>query len=126
VSIAVVSPYAAWAAQYGLVQGPEGDDDGDGNSNYFEFVAGLVPTNAGSVFKTTISSVPGQPSQRAIVFSPIISGRSYSVKSSESLQPATWIPLSGAISSDAGNARTVIDTAANEARKFYVVEISIP
>ncbi|MBJ7284992.1 MAG: hypothetical protein JHD00_07805, partial [Akkermansiaceae bacterium] len=59
-------------------------------------------------------------------FSPIISGRNYSVKSSESLQPATWIPLSGAISSDAGNARTVIDTAANEARKFYVVEISIP
>ena len=126
VSIAVVSPYAAWAAQYGLVKGPEGDDDGDGNSNYFEFVAGLVPTNAGSVFKTTISSVPGQPSQRAIVFSPIISGRSYSVKSSESLQPATWTPLSGAISSDAGNERTVIDTAANEARKFYVVEISIP
>ncbi|MBJ7396425.1 MAG: hypothetical protein JHC76_10295, partial [Akkermansiaceae bacterium] len=74
----------------------------------------------------TISSVPGQPSQRAIVFSPIISGRSYSVKSSESLQPATWIPLSGAISSDAGNERTVVDTAAIEARKFYVVEISIP
>ena len=126
VSITVISPYAAWAAQYGLVQGPEGDDDGDGNSNYFEFVAGLVPTNAGSVFKTTVSSVPGQPSQRAIVFSPIISGRNYSVKSSESLQPATWIPLSGAISSDAGNVRTVIDTAAVEAKKFYVVEISIP
>jgi hypothetical protein len=126
VSFTVVSPYAAWAAQYGLVQNLEGDDDGDGNSNYFEFVAGLVPTNAGSVFKTTVSYLPGQPSQRAIVFSPIISGRNYSVKSSESLQPATWIPLSGAISSDAGNERTVVDTAANEARKFYVIEIKNP
>jgi hypothetical protein len=129
VSFTVVSPYApyaAWAAQYGLVQNLEGDDDGDGNSNYFEFVAGLVPTNAGSVFKTTVSYLPGQPSQRAIVFSPIISGRNYSVKSSESLQPATWIPLSGAISSDNGNVRTVVDTAAIEARKFYVIEINIP
>ena len=51
VSITVVSPYAAWSAQYGVLQAPEGDDDGDGNSNYFEFVAGLVPTNAGSMFK---------------------------------------------------------------------------
>jgi subtilisin-like proprotein convertase family protein len=126
VSITVVSPYAAWSAQYGLLQAPEGDDDGDGNSNYFEFVAGLVPTNAGSVFKTSVSSVPGQPNQRAIVFSPIISGRTYTVKSSESLQPATWIPLSGSISSDNGNERTVIDTAATEAKKFYVIEIHCP
>jgi subtilisin-like proprotein convertase family protein len=123
VNITVVSPYAAWSAQYGLLQALEGDDDGDGNSNYFEFVAGLVPTNAGSVFKTSVSSVPGQPNQRAIVFSPIISGRTYTVKSSESLQPATWIQLSGSTSSDNGNERTVIDTTATEAKKFYVIEI---
>jgi subtilisin-like proprotein convertase family protein len=126
VSIMVVSPYAAWSAQYGVLQASEGDDDGDGNSNYFEFVAGLVPTNAGSVFKTSVSSVPGQPNQRAIVFSPVISGRTYTVKSSESLQPATWIPLSGSTSSDNGNERTVIDTAVTEAKKFYVIEIHYP
>jgi subtilisin-like proprotein convertase family protein len=126
VNITVVSPYAAWSAQYGVLQAPEGDDDGDGNSNYFEFVAGLVPTNAGSVFKTSVSSVPGQPNQRAIVFSPIITGRTYTVKSSESLQSTTWIPLSGSISSDNGNERTVIDTTATEARKFYVIEIHYP
>jgi subtilisin-like proprotein convertase family protein len=126
VSITVVSPYAAWSAQYGLLQGSEGDDDGDGNSNYFEFVAGLVPTNAGSVFKISVSSIPSQPSQRDIVISPIISGRTYTVKSSESLQPATWIALSGSTSSDNGNERTIIDTAATEAKKFYVIEISYP
>ena len=125
-SIAVVSAYTAWSTQYNLVQGPTGDDDGDGNSNYLEFVAGLVPTNASSVFKISVSSVPGQPSQRAIVMSPIISGRTYTVKSSESLQPANWIPLSGSTSCDNGNERTVIDTAANEAKKLYVIEISIP
>jgi subtilisin-like proprotein convertase family protein len=125
-SIAVVSAYTAWATQYNLVQGPSGDDDGDGNLNILEFVAGLVPTNSGSVFKISVSPVPGQLSQRAIVMSPIISGRTYTVKSSESLQPATWIPLSGSTFSDAGNVRTVIDTAATEAKKFYVIEISIP
>jgi hypothetical protein len=125
-SIAVVSAYTAWSAQYGLLQGPEGDDDGDGNSNYLEFVAGLVPTNAISVFKISVSSVPGQPIHRAIVISPIISGRTYTVKSSESLSPPTWISLSGSTSSDNGNERTVIDTEATEAKKFYVIEISIP
>ncbi len=125
-SITVVSPYTAWATPYNLVQDLNGDDDGDGNSNYFEFIAGLVPTNAGSVFKISVSSVPGQSSQRAIVMSPIISGRTYTVKSSESLSPPTWISLSNPAVSDAGNVRTVTDTAATEAKKFYVIEISIP
>ena len=125
-NIAVVEPYTAWSTQYNLLQGQEGDDDGDGNSNYFEFVAGLDPTNTGSVFRTTTKPVPGQANQMTIVFSPIVSGRTYAVKSSGSLEPATWIPLSGATSSDDGNERTVIDTAATEERKFYVVEISIP
>ena len=126
VGITVVSPYTAWSAQYGLLQGMEGDDDGDGSRNYFEFIAGLVPTNAGSVFKISVSPVPGQLSQRAIVMSPIISGRTYTVKSSESLSPPTWISLSNPPSSDAGNVRTVTDTAATEAKKFYVIEISFP
>lgn len=125
-SITVVSPYTAWATPYNLIQDLNGDDDGDGNSNHFEFIAGLVPTNAGSVFKISVSSVPGQPRQRAIVMSPILSGRTYTVKSSESLSPPTWISLSNPAVSDAGNVRTVTDTAATEAKKFYVIEISIP
>jgi len=126
VSIAVVSPYAAWSAQYGLLQGPEGDEDGDGNSNYLEFVGGLVPTNASSVFKISVSSVPGEPSHRAIVISPILSDRTYTVKSSESLSPPTWISINNLPVSNAGNVRTVIDTEASEAKKFYMIEISNP
>ena len=125
-SISVVSAYTAWATQYNLVQGPTGDDDGDGNSNILEFVTGMVPTNATSVFKTAVSAVPGQPNQFAISFSPITSGRTYTVKSTESLTSGTWNALTGSTTSDVGSERTVIDTQANGGSKFYRVEIIIP
>jgi hypothetical protein len=125
-SISVVSAYTAWATQYNLVQGPSGDDDGDGNSNVLEFVTGMVPTNATSVFKTAVSAVQGQPNQFAIIFSPITSGRTYTVKSIESLTSGTWNALTGSTTSDVGSVRTVIDTQANGGSKFYTVEISIP
>jgi hypothetical protein len=60
------------------------------------------------------------------VISPIISGRTYTVKCSESLNPPTWTSISNPPVSNAGNVRTVIDTAATEAKKFYVIEISNP
>jgi hypothetical protein len=85
-----------------------------------------VVSTADSVFKISVSSVSGQPSQRAIVFSPIMSGRTYTVKSSESLNLPVWISLNNPQVSDAGNVRTVIDTAATEAKKFYMIEISTP
>ena len=125
-SIAVVTPYTAWTTQYNLVQGPTGDDDGDGNSNNFEFVAGLIPTNASSVFQTAVSAVPGQPNQLAISFSPIVAGRTYTVKSTGALSPATWLPLSSFTSSDNGAVRTVIDNSAAIPPVFYRVEISLP
>lgn len=118
--------YSAWSSQYNLVQGPDGDDDGDGNSNQFEFVAGLLPTDAASVFNTTAAPVPGQPDQVAIEFSPIVSGRTYTVKSSDSLASGSWTALVNPIVSEAGDVRTVVDTAATGERKFYVIGISVP
>ena len=128
--ITVVTPYTAWSAQHNLLQGPDGDDDGDGNVNTFEFVAGLVPTNAASVFKTTVSATPGQPNQFAISFSPIFSGRTYILKTADFLTSEAWIPLSGGASSDAGTEpniiRTDIDNGDLGMNKIYKIEISIP
>jgi uncharacterized repeat protein (TIGR01451 family) len=124
--IMVISAYSAWSTQYQLTQGPEGDDDGDGNSNYFEFVSGVVPNNAASVFKITAAPVSGQVNQMAIVFSPIISGRTYKLKSSDSLASGTWADIVNPMVSDAGDVRTMIDSAATGDRKFYVIEIINP
>jgi uncharacterized repeat protein (TIGR02543 family) len=103
-----------------------GDDDGDGNSNYFEFIAGLDPKNPNSVFTVTLSPGGGLTNQTTIIFKPIISGRTYTVRSSDSLSPANWQLLSNATSSDTGNERTVNDTSAIGSKKFYIIEISIP
>jgi len=73
-----------------------------------------------------IAPVAGQPNQMAISFKPIVRGRTYTVKSSASLASGTWTALSGSTSSDVGNERTVIDTGATGAKKFYIVEISYP
>ena len=125
-SITVVSPYTAWATPYNLIQDLNGDDDGDGNSNHFEFIAGLDPRNPNSVFTVTLVPGGGLTNQTAIIFKPIISGRTYTVRSSNSLSPANWQPLSNATSSDTGNTRTVNDASTISSKKFYMIEISIP
>ena len=68
----------------------------------------------------------GQPAQKAIVFSPRLGGRTYTVTYKTSLSAATWTPVAGAIVSDAGSQRTVTDPSATGASKFYRVEIATP
>lgn len=106
--------------------GPLVDADEDGFDNRFEYRAGLVPTDATSVFHWRLEPVPGNPAQRRIIFSPRLPDRTYTVKSSASLLSDSWISLSGATTTDNGSERTVTDPAASGARKFYKVEISKP
>lgn len=73
-----------------------------------------------------IASVPGQPAQRQLIFSPRLDGRSYTVKSTLSLTPTTWTTLPSSTTQDSGAQRTVTDTAATEPRKLYRVEIVRP
>lgn len=119
-----------WQVQYfgqppNANAGPLVDFDGDGQDNRFEFIAGLVPTDALSRFQLRIEPVPGQPGQKNVIFSPLMSGRTYAVKSAATLGGA-MSPLSGSTTSDNGNERTVTDTAASGTAKFYTVEINKP
>ena len=120
----------AWQVQYfGLNSGSAGplvDADQDGFDNHFEYRAGLLPTDASSVFHWRTEPVPGNPAQRRIIFSPRLAGRTYTVKSSPSLLSDSWISLSGATTTDNGTERTVTDPDASGQRKFYKVEISKP
>ena len=55
-----LDPFHAWLASYGLPSDGSADyadSDGDGMSNWQEYLAGTNPTNAGSVFKITSSQM---------------------------------------------------------------------
>lgn len=119
-----------WQFQYfGLnnpLAAPLLDPDGDGQNNAFEFTAGLIPTNPLSRFIVTIAPVPGQATQKQVVFEPLVVGRIYTVKSSPDLTTDSWTTLTGTTSSDNGSQRAVTDTSATPAKKFYTVEIVKP
>jgi hypothetical protein len=118
----------AWQVQYfGLdnpLAAPGLDPDGDGQTNLFEYTAGLVPTDAASVFRLRIERVPGQPGQKSLVFSPTFGDRTYTVKSKPALGVGTWEPLSSEADDNLFPERTVLDLDASGARKFYQVEIT--
>ena len=116
-----------WQVQYfgqnNPLAAPGLDPDGDGQNNLFEFTAGLIPNDPASTFHLRIAPVPGQPSQRKIIFSPRLDGRTYIVESMPAFGGA-WQPLTPSTQSDNGDERTVIDLNATGAKKFYRVEIT--
>lgn len=122
----------AWRMQYFLTTENSGnaaddaDPDGDGDENLFEFVAGLVPNDPASRFQLGVEPVAVEPAQKAIVFGPVIAGRTYEVRSKASLSDPTWEPLGSFTTSDNGNERTVIDLDAGTGPRFYIVEIVRP
>ncbi|MDB6173335.1 MAG: repeat-containing protein [Chthoniobacteraceae bacterium] len=99
------------------------DPDGDGISNLVEYVAGLVPTSAASRFNVRVERVNGQP---AIIFGPVIPGRTYRVKYKAALADATWTPLTTSSASDNGTERTIIDVSPGGGARFYTIEITLP
>ena len=119
-----------WQVQYfGLNNpnaGPLLDPDHDGFNNLFEFTAGIVPTDPQSKFQWRLESVPGEPLQHRIVFSPRLPDRTYTVKTSTTILSDSWISLPDGITADTGSERTVTDPDTAAARKFYRVDISKP
>ncbi|MFZ4594184.1 MAG: hypothetical protein ACOYOF_08005 [Verrucomicrobiaceae bacterium] len=83
---------------------PLRDPDGDGQSNLFEFTAGVMPTRRLSRFSLSVAPIPGQPLQENITFSPRLPDRTYTLEFSLNL--TSWNPLTGATISDRGARKT--------------------
>jgi len=119
-----------WQFQYFGLNNPDAapalDPDGDGQDNRFEFIAGLIPTNPLSRFLLRIEPDPVEADHKLLIFSPIIAGRVYTVESGGTLVPDSWSELTDPLQSDTGGERTVTDTHATEANRFYHVNIVKP
>ena len=92
------------------------DPDGDGRTNYQEYVAGTDPTSAGSVFQITAIRRQGNDIYVSYL---IPNGRTYDLQYTSSLSTPNWISLG----TQAGNglAVTTIDYggASRNPQQFY-------
>lgn len=118
----------AWQAMHFGVNSPDAapakDPDADGQNNFFEYLAGLDPTNPLSLLTVTVAIPPGQPTRRAIIFNPLVAGRNYTVTTTTNF--LEWSYLTTPEVTELGSERTVIDVNASGARQFYRVEITRP
>ena len=126
-----------WQVQYfGLnnpLAGPNADPTGGGQNNLFKYIAGLNPLDVNSRFVTAIALVPdlahpGQflSGQMNVIFNPRFSDRTYIVKYRTDLASGSWQTLTGTTQADNATQRTVTDTGAAGAQKFYRIEITKP
>jgi hypothetical protein len=106
--------------------GPTVDVCGTGQNNLFKYVADLDPTNSASVFVLQIQSAAGQPNQTRLIFNPRYADRTYTPEFRTNLLTGTYEALTSAATSDNSLTRTVTDTNAVEASKFYRIRITYP
>jgi hypothetical protein len=67
----------------------DADSDGDGMSNWAEYIAGTNPTNAASYLKVQGITATGT----ALITFQAVSNRTYTVEYTDSLSPAAWTKL---------------------------------
>lgn len=119
----------AWQFQYFGLNNPQAapgvDASGSGQTNLFKFVAGLNPLDPNSRFVVQASAVSGQATQREVRFSPVVNGRTYTVRATENLAEGGWMTLPGGVQMN-GSEGVFLDTNATGPKRFYEVQISRP
>jgi hypothetical protein len=119
--------YANWAASWfgtnALLASSTADPDGDGMSNYQEFIAGTDPTDSTSKFTVAASTQTAGPITVTFVGH---ANRAYVLERSLSLSPASWttVASSGTLTSDL--TVTLRDSALPLPKAVYRVRVTMP
>jgi autotransporter-associated beta strand protein len=129
-----LSSYQQWQFQYFnctncTAAATNTDWDGTGQNNLFKFTAGLNPTNPASIFVVHIAGVTNPPGQKIVSYTPITTGRTYTVQFSANMVGAAYTNLTaftGPVTNGSATQASVTDTNATQSAKFYRVQISMP
>jgi glycosidase len=92
-----------------------GDDDGDGQTNADELIAGTDPLNPSSRFQ--INTILTSGSGFTITWTPV-PGKIYTIEARENLSSGTWDPVATGLTSG-----TYTDPAISPSRKFYRIVV---
>jgi predicted outer membrane repeat protein len=93
------------------------DFDGDGATNGDEYIAGTVVTNPASVFRVTGLTRSGN--LLSITF-PSVLGRNYALEYSTTLEPDSWLGISGTDRAGTGSPLTISLTVGGAFPQFFV------
>jgi hypothetical protein len=117
----------AWELTYFGTTGinPNADPDGDGFSNYEEYLAGTSPINGSDYLHIThYATTPGGTSATLTWAS--VPTRFYHVRETLSLSPTNWITNSVGLISPGGTSTTSTITDTNAGHRFYRIEAVRP
>jgi hypothetical protein len=94
------------------------DPDGDGLTNAQEYVAGTNPNDRNSVLKISQAAKNGND---MLVSFPSVSGKTYSVERSDTLQSGSWTTVQSGIPGNGGTVQVTDTGGAAQPRRFYRV-----
>jgi hypothetical protein len=97
------------------------DADGDGASNWQEYMAGTDPTDPKSLLRVSTDQVAAQQSQDCVIHWPSVSGKHYLIERSTSLYGPGWSPI--ATITGSGADMEFHDTTGGTVR-FYRVQVT--
>jgi glycosidase len=92
-----------------------GDDDGDGQTNADELIAGTDPLNPNSRF--AIETILATPTGTTLTWTRVV-GRTYTVEARDDLSSGVWVPIATSLTNG-----TYTDSVISPSRKFYRLKV---
>jgi hypothetical protein len=100
------------------------DPNGDGYSNYADYVFGADPTNPSSFLNFSVSSGPG--GLVTVTFSPWQGGRTYALQCTADLSSGAWFTLTNTVTVNTNGDGVFTVTQPNPSSAFYRLSAQIP
>jgi hypothetical protein len=119
-----LTAFSAWVDGFGLTAvAPALDHDGDGRSNFQEFVAQTDPTSSQDVFR--IFEIRRIGGINAIRFGPVRLSRRYTLWCSPDMTPGSWVRLADIFPDEAADSRWFDHVSPGQSALFYQISVEI-